>query len=190
MGYLRIFCFLTVLFHAGLAPAKILFDLDLAYLQESRSSSSTSSRTGSFYSGGLLVDASGRERFYLGAFFAAGGTADSRSGSGEDRFSHQDVILGGRWFMDRQRLFSMSLGYGVISRADLKEAGSSSPEKWEGTSFYAKVGLSPEVRNWTFGVSLIYHQGNYTEKTVQGSTSSASLQRSMLWPSLSLGYRW
>lgn len=184
----RSVCFSLALLWAGACPAKILLDGDFAYLQESRTTSSTSTRTGSLYSAGLLVDATGKEALYLGAIVAAGSVTSS--GGPSESFSHQDIILGGRWFVDRSRLLSVSLGYGVISRADFKESSSSPNEKWQGTSLYGKVSIAPEVRNWTMGVSLIYHQVNYTEKTSQGTTSGGSFQRTTIWPALSLGYKW
>ncbi|HRO68028.1 MAG TPA: hypothetical protein PL182_10725 [Pseudobdellovibrionaceae bacterium] len=182
------FCLFAVFLSVELASAKTHFDVDVAYLQESRTTSSTSTRTGLFYSGGLFLDATGKEKFYLGAVFAAGAVTDA--GASRQSFSHQDMMLAARWFVDRQKLLCLSGGYGVVSRASLKEASGSPLEQWEGTSLYAKITLAPEIRRWTVGVSLIYHQGNYVEKTVQGTTTSDTFQRTMIWPALSLGYKW
>lgn len=179
---------LMLLLGPGVASAKVLLDTDLIYFQDSKTTSATSTRTGSFYSGALLVDATGKETLYLGAILGMGSVVIS--GGTRETFSHQDVILGGRWFIGRQRLMSLSLGYGVLARGDLKESSATPREKWEGTSLYGKVTVAPQFRQWTAGISLIYHQVNYVEKTVQGTTSKDTFQRTMIWPAISLGYKW
>lgn len=182
--------FLVLFCGAEWATARVLLDFDLSYLQEARASDSAVTRTAQFYSGAMMVDATGKEKYYLGATIASGSTQDLHAGTAQESLAQQDIVLFARWYMGRQRMFSFSGGYGFLSTADMKTSTTDPVEHWRGTSFYAKVGLAPQYGKMRFAVSLVYIQGNYTQKTVGTETSSASLQRSMLWPTVSVGYTW
>lgn len=178
---------LTILFALPAAAARIALDLDATIAQDSLADGADSSSTKSIYGGGLYLSADSRERFFLGAAFLGGSSVESR-GTGDTTFAHQDVVLGGKWFIDQRQIFILSAGYGVLSSATLERPGAGL-ETWRGTSVYAKFTVAPPFGRFNVGMSLLYYQASYAEKEVGRSTSDAANARSFLAPGLALTCR-
>lgn len=165
-------------------------DLDAAVFQDAVKSGSSSTSSRHLYGGGVYLNADNKERFYLGATFLTGG-AGAQETAGTTTFSHQDVVLGFKWFLDKQKVFMVSAGYGVLCKATYKDPASANVESWNGNSVYAKVSVAPEIRGrWNVGLSLIYYRATFVEKEIANVVSRVNSTTSTVVPGLALSYRW
>jgi hypothetical protein len=182
-------CLFLVFGIRGVAHGGGLLDVEGGILQETLQASSNSSRTNTFYSAGLYLPADSRESFYLGAIFGSGSLADKVT-SGSTVFIHQDIILAAKYFLDQQRIYSITAGYSILSTASLKDPTISTVETWQGTGYYGKITAAPVIKDWMIGVSLIYYSGTYNRKIVQTVTTVSNHSRTFLVPAFALAYKW
>lgn len=172
-----------------LARAGVLLDLDATISQDTLASGSETTSTKNIYGGGIYVPVDNKDRFFLGATFLAGSSVSSTS-AGETTFTNQDIILGAKWFMDRNQTFILSAGYGIQSKASYQDPTSGVVETWDGTSVYVKFTVAPRIGRFNAGMSIIYYQGSYAEKTISSTVSAASNSRAVLIPGFALSYSW
>lgn len=182
------FLFVCLFLFWGEARAGILLDLDATMFQNSVTTTASQSQNKTFYGGGLYLDFGTKQRYYFGALMASGGATD-KDLSSTTTFTHQDVMLALKWFIDRDRLFSVTAAYGVLATATY-DLSSAATEKWRGSSYFGKFTVAPEIGRWNLGISLLYYQGSYNERTVSQTTTSASRSATMMWPALSLAFAW
>lgn len=181
---------LLSLLAAAPARAALLADVDAAVFQGALKSGSSETSTRNIYGGGVYLNADNKERIFLGATFLAG-SASSEASAGTTSFSHQDLLLGFKWFIDRSRIFTLSAGYGVLCKANYKDPSIGSTEEWTGNSIYAKFTVAPELRGrWNVGLSLIYYQATFVKKETASTVSKINASSNTVVPGLSVSYRW
>lgn len=184
--------FILILFifvNATAARAALLLDLDATISQDTLSSGTDSSSTKNLYGGGVYVPVDNKQTFYLGATFLSGSSVSSAS-AGETTFTNQDIILGVKWFMDRNQTFILSAGYGLQSKAYYQDPSTGTAQTWDGTSIYAKLTIAPRIGRFNAGMSIIYYQGTYAQKTVSSTVSNISNSRAVVIPGFALAYSW
>lgn len=184
----RLVPFILTLIVALTARAGMLIDVDATVAQDALTSSSDKTSTKNLYGVGVYVPLDSKNQYYLGATFLGGASSDTAS-TGDVTFSHQDIILGAKWFIDKNQTFILSSGYGFKSNATYQN-GTAASESWTGSSLYAKLTVAPKIGKFNAGMSIIYYSGSYTEKNVSGTTSSVSNSRTFIIPGFALAYSW
>ncbi|MBX2988976.1 MAG: hypothetical protein KF802_13895 [Bdellovibrionaceae bacterium] len=182
------FC-LSILLGPAAAFAEGMLDLDVALFQDAFKTDGNAAHNKSFYGLGLYVDLGSKQRFYFGATYAGGSSSDKEGDAEATTLSFQDILLGFKWFMDRQRMLSLTAGYGFASAATYKVSGGEA-EKWRGTGTFAKFTVAPEIKNWNIGLSVLYYAGAFKEKNLETTTEQVSYNATFLLPSLAIGYNW
>lgn len=92
------------------------------------------------------------------------------------------------WVMDRQKTYSLSLGYNLVAKGTY--AIGSSSEAVTGTGIFATLSAMPQLsENFYFGIKLNYYSLSYSQSTVGTTATPVSYSRSLIFPSIGLSWR-
>lgn len=179
----------TLLLAPFAARASFLMDFDATVFQDSIKSTATASHSKTIYDAGVFAPIDSKDTFYLGALYSNTSTSDSDANGVGTSFSHGDIVLGAKWYMDKDKVFSITAGYGVLATGTY-QTGSSASESWRGTSTYAKITAAPALKRFLIGISIIYSAASFNEKNIAGATTSVTYSQTVLTPALNLGLNW
>ncbi len=110
------------------------------------------------------------------------------SGTVDQSLSSSDMGPVLRWQIDKKKMFSISYAYHVLCKGTLTTNGSA--EDLTGTSSLIKFAVEPELGDDFFiGVGLNMYSASYSISTVNSTQSSVGYSNSIMYPSISMAYR-
>lgn len=181
----RNFLFTVILFLSAQVSAGVLLEFGGTYISDSMAIPTTQSSTNYFYNLGVLFNF---DKTIWGGWNYSGVTFTNTT-TATTTFASQDTGPYVKWRFGRDQVFSMSFAYNLTSKATFSDGTSN--ENWEGTSYWLQAGVAPEVREGLhIGVSINYYAANYTKKVVSSTESSASNNKTWIFPMLMINKHW
>jgi hypothetical protein len=175
------------LFVSGFArQAHAYIELNSFYSSEGLTTDSTTAATRMIIEGSIGFGIDKNRRYNVGWAYAMHSSTDS--GSAEVTYSSAQMGPRFIYMIDRDKRWSLGLGYYLVSSATFK--GSGSEEKWKGTVIKADLGYNfPLSDDFFLGLRVNYSGATYTERLV-GDTdyTKVSYTRTAMYPSIYLYY--
>lgn len=183
--------FLSWIFIVGLpveGRADIAIDLNGIFLQDSLSTTNNPSTTKTYYDLGVGLSLYNRSPFYFGMSYIGYTSTDVDSSAVTSSWSSQDMGFFVRYYIGRNRNFSITGGYGISSTATYK-LGASSSEVWTGTSYFGKATYVTELNEkLSLTLSIVYYSGNYTISRSGTSLTNIAKTKNYVLPLVGISY--
>lgn len=185
------FIFLSLIFIIGLpveGRADVAIDLNGIFLQDSLSTTNNPSTTKTYYDLGVGLSLYNRSPFYFGMSYIGYSSTDGDSSAVTTSWSSQDMGFFVRYYIGRNRNFSITGGYGISSTATYK-LGASSSEVWTGTSYFGKATYVTELNEkLSLTLSIVYYSGNYTISRSGTSLTNIAKTKNYVLPLVGISY--
>lgn len=173
---------------AAKARADVAIDINGIFFQDSLSTTNSPSTTKTYYDLGAAISLYNRSPIYFGVTYVGYLSTDVDSSAVTTSWSAQDMGLFARYYVGRNRNFSMTAGYGINSTANYK-LGSSASEIWTGTSFFGKATYATELNEkLSLTLSMVYYAGNFTISRSGTSLSNISKTKNYILPLVGIAY--
>ncbi len=168
--------------------AEFLFSADATIIQGSLTSTTASAQTQTYLDTGLMLGLSSKSQIYFGAIYLNSEVNEKNLSGVTTIMNIQDLLIGTKYFLKKDRVFSLTAAYGVLSSAHYKN-GSSATETWTGSSTLFKIAYTPMItQRVSIGVAISYYHASYIKKEVSAVATSYSGSKSFLIPMLSLNF--
>lgn len=94
-----------------------------------------------------------------------------------------------RWDIDKRGFYSLTFAYGVICKGSLYDGSTTS--SLSGVSYLVKASIEPQITDRLYiGGAINYYSATYDTSVVGSTQSTISYQNNLIYPSISLAYRY
>lgn len=170
----------------------ILIDLNSGILQGSFNRTTDISNSRSINSVGIYANlgkSDGGYIFFLGWNISTLNNQDNFQGVLNQKITSSDMGPAFRWQIDRRQLFSLTYAYGIICKGVYDDTLVT--ENLTGESHHLKFSIEPEIfEHFFIGVGINYYSSNYKTVIINSVQSEINYKNSLMYPSLSLSYRY
>jgi hypothetical protein len=160
----------------------LLAELQFNVSQDTMSNSTTTAGQSSIYLGGVYLRMHPKTKVYLGAEALSGTSIVKVDTTTQAKATSQDVLLGMRYNFGKHEIFSVAAMYGVAAKVSYDLLSATSVEKWSGTSYMLRFGVTPNLKgNLSVLINLNYYSATYLKET-----SGDVVSRTALFPTVGM----
>lgn len=184
--------FFILVFAVSLQSHAVLLDIGSGIFQGSFEHTSEQTNSKSQNAFGVFANLSNATNYVgvnIGWYMFSFSSKENFPSAIDHSLSSNDMGPALRWQIDKQKLYSLTLAYGIICRGGYNDG--STDEALTGESYLLKFAVEPMVTERVFvGVGLNYYVANYKTSVVNSLQSEVSYKNTIFYPSLSFSYRY
>ncbi len=180
------FVFLLISFVEFSAQAGLYGEFDGTYLSDTFTTSSSTASSRTYYGLNIIANLDSKERFYGGFHVSQMSFTDTTTTT--TTMSSLDMGPMLVWVLSPKNTLSLELGANVTASGQYVHG--STTEALTGMSYYASLGVMPEISdNWYVGFRLYYYSMAYSKSVVLTTSTDVSYTRAFIFPTFSISWR-
>jgi len=180
--------FISFLIFSSNAFAGLYSEFNGYFATDTFTTTATAQNSKTFYAVDIFANLESKKKFFAGFHVDQVALTDS-NGTTTTTFSSLNMGPMFQWLMDKDRVFSFALGYNLLTKGTYND-GTTTTEL-TGTGLWATLAAMPEItETFYLGLKLNYYSLNYTKAVVVTTSSDVAYARTLIFPSISFGWRY
>jgi len=177
------FVFLLISFVEFSAQAGLYGEFDGTYLSDTFTTTTSTASSRTYYGLNIIANLDSKERFYGGFHVSQMSFSDTTT-----TMSSLDMGPMLVWVLSQKNTLSLELGVNVTASGQYVHG--STTEALTGMSYYASMGVMPEIfEDWYVGFRLYYYSMAYSKSVVLTTSTDVSYTRAFIFPTFSISWR-
>jgi hypothetical protein len=167
------------------AWAEATVDFGFNYSSDTLTTTAETANTQYFYNLNVLFNLDRKMTWNMG-WIVMGINQVSTAASVESTYTSFDFGPALRWNIDKDGIFSTTIGYGYIAKGTYSSG--STEQTWQGTSLFGQFAIQAPIRDDKFymGFSLNYYSATYPTKIVSSVESANEGAKTWIFPMISI----
>ena len=176
----------------GSSAQAFILDVNTTIFQDSQTTATDAKSSRSMYNIAAYGDLSraGGAGFHLGWSVFSVAQKTELGATTSEELKSLDMGPALRWSIDRNRIYSLTVVYGVTAKGSYS-SGSATSQDIRGTQLFAKIAVEPPLNdNWHAGFAINYYSTSYNLAVSNSTETTISYKNNWIFPTISISYHY